>query len=269
MSSNGNFFACMHDLKSVVGNGVRGGTLPVTPVGQPYPPCTISLSELRPMKISDLKMDTNHCGKKLTVKRASPVVTLPARFWTMVQEKKGEQTERLEVLLHKSRFEEDMLEFSKGFVVKEPYFTVTEQGEATLRVEHLLDLVVVHEEKEINGDLDAAAAERITTRFRNEGNAALKKQELPEAYAQYTVGLKVAKQETLSNANPGLAQDISPNRAYVNLLLNQLYEAIADAKSSLLLKDDQRSLKLDAKAYYLAGLAAYNLGHFTEAKSYF
>jgi tetratricopeptide (TPR) repeat protein len=250
----------------------RGGTLPVIPVGQPYLPCVVPLRRLQPMKIAELMMETHHRGRKLAIKRASPVVTLASRSWTMVRDEEGEETERLEVLLHKSRHGEDVLESASRFVIKEPYFTITEQGEPTLRIDHPSDLVVCTDEAEnaANGDSeDAAVVEKIARKFKDEGNAALKKQDLPLAYQKYSQGLKVARQGSAPDTIRELVRDISRNRAYVNLLLNQLDEAITDAKASLIGNEDQRSKELDAKAYYRAGCAAYNLGHFEEAKSYF
>lgn len=257
----------------------QGGTLPALAVGQPYPPCIVSLQDLQPMKLADLQMDIHHRGHRLTVKRASPVVTLAARSWTMVQDEAGDETERLEVCLHKSRHGEDVLESASVFVIKEPYFTLTDQGEATLRIDHPLDLIVCRDEianssptsaNEVNGHAeDAAAAEKIARTCKDKGNAALKQQDLPLAHAKYTEGLKVARQDVVSNTNPDLARDISRNRAYVNLLLNQLDEAKTDAKASLTGRDDQRSKDLDSKAYFRAGCAAYNLGEYQEAKGFF
>src|SRR5690242_8191264 len=38
--------------------GKTSTTIPVIGVGQPYPPCTTPLSDLKPMKMADLKMET-------------------------------------------------------------------------------------------------------------------------------------------------------------------------------------------------------------------
>ncbi|KAF1846104.1 SET domain-containing protein [Cucurbitaria berberidis CBS 394.84] len=248
----------------------RGDTIPVVAVGQPYPPCTVSLEDLQPMKMADLLMDTHHRGRKLTIKRSSPVVTLVARSWTMVQDEELKETERLEMCLHKSRHDEDVLESAKHFIIKEPYFTLTDQGEATIRIDHPSDLVVYQEEAHGKTQVeDSAAAEKLATKYKTQGNAALKKQDLPLAHAKYTEGLNVAKQPLLSDSNPDLARDISRNRAYVNLLLNQLDEVKTDARASLTGKDDQRSKDLDSKAFYRAGSAAYSQGRYQEAKRFF
>jgi tetratricopeptide (TPR) repeat protein len=253
----------------------QGDTLPALALGQPYPPCTLSLQDLQPMKLAQLQMATHHRGRRLTVKRASPVVTLTARSWTMVQDEEGDDTERLEVRLHTSRHGEDVLESASLFIIKEPYFTLTDQGEATLRIDHPSDLIVCRDAIANNNlisasDADtAAAAEKLARKCKDKGNAALKQPDLPLAHANYTEGLKVARQDVVLNMNPDLARDISRNRAYVNILLNQLDEATSDAKASLIGKEDQRSKDLDSKAYFRAGCAAYNLGEYHEAKAFF
>ena len=248
----------------------RGGdTIPALAVGQPYPPCVASLTDLQPMAISDLRMDTHHRGKMLKIKRVSPVVDLAARSWAMVQDEDGDETERLEVCLHKLRHGEDILESSKIFIIKEPYFTLTDQGEPTIRIDHVSDLVVCQAEVvEFSLDSEAAAQKAATIR-KTKGNAALKQQDLPLAHAEYTEGLKIADQDVLSRSNPDLAKDIHRNRAYVCLLLERYDEAISDAHASLTGRDDQRSKDLDSKAYFRAGCAAYNLGRFEEAMRFF
>ncbi|KAF2655824.1 SET domain-containing protein [Lophiostoma macrostomum CBS 122681] len=242
--------------------------IPTIAVGQPYPPCIVSLQNLEPMKFTDLKMETHHRGKKLIIRRASPVVTLAARSWTMVQDEEEKETERLEMCLHKARNGEDVLESTRKFIIKEPYFTLTDQGEPTLRIDHPSDLVVCRGE-EISDQVDATKAEKLATRFKNKGNSALKEQDLPEAYAEYTQGIEVAQQDVLSSSNPDLARDIFRNRAYINLLLNQLDEAITDAKASLTQKEDERSKSLDSKAYFRAGSAAYQLGDYASSRFFF
>jgi tetratricopeptide (TPR) repeat protein len=243
----------------------QGGTLPALAVGQPFPPCTVSLEELEPMSFAELKMETHHRGRKLAIKRASPVVGLAVRSWCMVQDEEGKETERLDFGLHKLRHGEEVLELTKLFVIKEPYFTLTDDGEATIRLDHPSDLVSLTDEIADSDLKDVAAAEKAATRCKNKGNAALKEQDLPEAFARYSEGLKIATSHSISN----LARDIARNRAYVSLLLGQLDEVLVDAKASLIREDDQRSKDLDSKAYFRAGSAAYTLGHYPLAKKLF
>ncbi|KAF2865620.1 hypothetical protein BDV95DRAFT_599596 [Massariosphaeria phaeospora] len=250
-----------------------GGTIPALAVGEPYPPCIVSLQDLQPMGLADLQLNTHHRGRLLTVKRVSPVVTLVARSWAMVQDKMGKETERLEVCLHKSRHGEDVLESASGFVIKEPFFTLTDHGEATIRVDHPSDLIVYDSQtadgSSLASDTEVVAAEQLARMCKDKGNAALKQKDLPQAHAQYTEGLKVAKRTVVSDKTPDLARDLFRNRAYVNLLLEQLDEAKADAKASITGKEDPRSQELDSKAFFRAGCAAYALGDHQEAKGFF
>ncbi|KAI2609504.1 SET domain-containing protein [Hypoxylon fragiforme] len=269
------------DPDSTETNG-RGGAIPALTIGQPYPPCTLPLKDLQPIKLADLQADTHHRGCQLTIKRVSPVVTLVSRSWTMVQEEGDDDTERLEVCLHKTRHGKDVLESARNFVIKEPYFTITSQGEPTIRIDHPSDLIIL--DGDLKGsqgsatqtygpfeDLAEAAeeAEKIAKKCKDEGNVALEQQNLPLAFAKFTKGLCLARYEDVFKTNPDLARDLARNRAYVNLLLNQLDEAQVDAKAALIGKEDQRSKELDSKAYFRAGSAAYNLGQYQEAKACF
>jgi hypothetical protein len=193
------------------------------------------------------------------------VVGLAVRSWCMVQDEEGKETERLDFGWHKLRHNEEVLELTKLFVVKEPYFTMTDDGEPTIRIDHPSDLVSLMDEIATSELKDTTAAEKAATRCKNKGNAALKEQDLPEAYARYTEGLKIATEHSISS----LARDIARNRAYVSLLLGQLDEVLEDAKASLIREDDQRSKDLDSKAYFRAGSAAYTLGQYPLAKKLF
>jgi hypothetical protein len=253
-------------------------------VGYPYPPCTVLLQDLQPMKLSDLRMDTHHRGRVLTVRRVAPVVKLVACSWTVVQEESTGEMERLEVLLHKSKHGQDVLESGSIFEVKEPYFTLSDQGDPTLRIDHPSDLVVCADSLHTNSPLSSAKevgdsegaivataptalAAKTAREYKEEGNTALKQQALLRAHASYTQGLQLI---TWSGAGKeDLAYDLFRNRAHLNLALNRLDEAKADALASLTGLEDQDHKDLDSKAYFRAGRAAHNLGEFQEAKRFF
>ena len=253
-------------------------------VSYPYPPCTVSLQDLQPMELSNLRMDTHHRGRVLTVCRVAPVVKLVACSWTVVQEESSGETERLEVLLHKSKQGQDILESGSIFKVKEPYFTLSDQGDPTLRIDHPSDLVVCtdsfrtespHSSTEEVGDSEGAIsapaptalAAKTAREWKEEGNAALKQQVLLLAHANYTQGLQLLSMD--GAAKEDLAYDLFRNRAHVNLVLNRLDEAKADALAALTGLEDQKHKDLDSKAYFRAGYAAHSLGEFQEAKRFF
>ncbi|KAK4244352.1 hypothetical protein C7999DRAFT_17383 [Corynascus novoguineensis] len=270
--------ALMADMGSMTMDKAKE-SIPALAVGQPYPPCTKSVKELQPMKLADLTMETHHRGRQLSVKRASPVVMLTSRSWTMAQDEAGE-TERLELLLHKTRHRKDILDSNSTFIIKEPYFTLTEEGEPTLRIDHPSDLVVLPNTQDAQPLAPDAAPEEVekrATSHKQKGNAALTKGDLPLAHASYTAGLALAARLP----TPDLARDLHRNRAHVNLLLSQFDAAEADALAALIpsppaepvsdANDDAslRTAELNAKCYFRAGTAAYNLGRFADARAHF
>lgn len=277
----------MADMAASCHSQDQGETLPILTVGRPYTPCTLPTLDLQPMRLSELCMETHHRGYKLILKRAagargqglSPVVQLTTRSWTLVQDFHREgDVERLDVCLHTHQHGKNMLEcpVGKALVVREPLFTVTEQGEATVRVDHPSDLEWLDSEEEAPGDAETAVQE--ARRCKERGNTALAARDPTLAYAHYTRGLsqltKLQAQGNLPNNFNHLyaiSHDLHRNRAHTNLLLNRLDAAKTDALSSLTGESapDKESLALDSKAYYRAGCAAYNLGEYEEARTMF
>ncbi|KAK2758733.1 hypothetical protein FQN54_003423 [Arachnomyces sp. PD_36] len=248
-------------------------TMVAFPVGCGYPPCTASLEDLEPMKLSDLRIETHHRGRVLSVRRVSPVVELVASSWTVVQDDTSDGAERLDVFLHKSKHGKDVLELGSEFLVKEPYFTLNNQGEPAIRIDHPSDLVVSVDNddpeswRKATKDDTPARAVKTAVEYKEEGNAALKKQALLRAHASYTEGLKLVSKENTENGS--LLNDLFRNRSYVNLLLQRHDEAKTDALASLTRLQDETHQSLDGKAYSRAGHAAYGLGQFEEAKGLF
>lgn len=273
----------MADMAGGMGNETqatnRGNTLPVLAVGQLYPPCTASSQDLQPIKLAELKLESHHHGRKLIVKRVSPVVTLTARSWTMIQDEEGEDTERLEVVLHKLRRGDELLESSKLFVIKEPFMTLTEEGEPTIQVDHPSDLVVLDDEALQAGTVaptngqhgqskDSTQALGLAKKAKAAGDSAVKKGDMLQGHAEYTRVIDALKQLNLSDESSELMKDTIRSRATVNFSLNQADEGISDAKASLMGKDDQNSKTADSHAYTTAAQSAYRLKDFDGAKHF-
>ncbi|KHN95822.1 TPR domain-containing protein [Metarhizium album ARSEF 1941] len=246
-------------------------TMPAYAVGSPYLPCTTALSELHPMGLSDLRMETHHRGRVLRARRASPVVALKASSWAVVQGESVGDAERLEVFLHKSKHGQELLDLGSVFLVKEPYYTLDSRGEPVIRVDHPSDLVISAyshgPESWRSTERDVTCATRTAAACKEEGNAALGKKDFARAHACYTEGLsRLGKDD---EATDTLCNDLHRNRSHINLLLRRFEEARSDALASLTHSDDQDKKLLDAKAYYRAGTAAYSLGDFEDAKAFF
>ncbi|KAJ4319085.1 hypothetical protein N0V84_006539 [Fusarium piperis] len=239
--------------------------MPVYAVGRPYLPCTTQLQDLKPMKISELKVGSHHRGHVLTVRRVSPVVELEASSWAIVQGDSPDKVERLEIFLHKSRNGRDALDMCSELLVKEPYYTLNHQGERIIRIDHPSDLVVTLLSENLESWRQRHDADTDRTeppeKCKDMGNAALKKNDFARAHAYYTQGLQQSVDETGT-----LITDVYRNRSHVNLLLRRFDEARGDATSSL---TDGAYKNLDAKAYYRAGLAAYSLGDFDSGRYFF
>lgn len=75
----------------------------------------------------------------------------------------------------------------------------------------------------------------------------------------------------LTESDLGLQRDLYRNRAYVNQHLQQYDAAKFDALAAISGQstDDEQLKKLDSKAYYRAGLAAYSLREFEQAEAFF
>ncbi|CAM1508826.1 Fc.00g025650.m01.CDS01 [Cosmosporella sp. VM-42] len=244
-------------------------TMAAYAVGRPYSPCTTDEGELAPMNLSDLRMETHHRGRVLSLRRVSPVVELKASSWVVVQAESPE-VERLEVFLHTSKHGQNILDSGSEFLVKEPYYTLNHQGEPTIRVDHPSDLVVFTYSNDLeswrNETWSSVPIARTTEECKERGNAALQEKDYLRAHTSYTEGINLFSR--IDHENDTLLNDLYRNRSYINLLLQRFDEARADALSSTYGHDLSRR-RLDAKAYYRAGSAAYSLGNFEEAKGYF
>lgn len=87
------------------------------------------------------------------------------------------------------------------------------------------------------------------------------------AYAYYTEGLQLILED--AKIRKTLALNLYCNQSYINLLLKRFNKAKANTLLFLIYSKDKEQKSLDAKAYYHAGLAAYTLSNFIDAKSHF
>ncbi|KPM38328.1 hypothetical protein AK830_g8223 [Neonectria ditissima] len=246
-------------------------TMAAYAVGRPYLPCTANLESLQPMGISDLRMETHHRGRVLPLRRVSPVAELESSSWSAVQGESPDEVVRIEVFLHTSKHGKDILDMTSEILVKEPYYTLNSQGKSAIRIDHPSDVIILALSdgpeawrRRKNSDLPRVV--KSPEKSKEQGNAALKKQDLARAYARYTEGLQAISNDETDSI---LAKNLFRNRSHVNLLLKRFDEAKTDALSSLTHGQEEEEKSLDAKAYYRAGLAAYALGDFRDAKGQF
>ncbi|KAK5116876.1 hypothetical protein LTR85_009136 [Meristemomyces frigidus] len=244
-------------------------------VTDPYLPCTKPLDDLSIIKLSDLRYETHHRGKALVVRRAGEICIGRSSTICCVEDSEGEM-EALRIFHFNAKLGHNALPQGAVFAIKEPYFTFNEHHEQQIRIDHPSDILVL-------GPLDdrlpvqwrQSSITRDSAEWKDLGNAALKRQSATEALRCYTSGLDSMTRQPADEQNNGdLRRTLHRNRAHVNLLLHHNDAALADALAALSEGNStgilgELSKKLDSKAYYRAGCAAYNLRDFTAARSYF
>ncbi|KAK5107823.1 hypothetical protein LTR62_000637 [Meristemomyces frigidus] len=259
----------------LVGGSSARQARPLLVIDHPYAPCGVPLEKLASMSLADLCLEQHHAGKFLRVKKVSPVILLATRSWTMVQDEAGD-VERLEVYVQTQLDGIDVLESASEFYVKEPYLSLNRQGETMLRIDHPSDLIPRWEDgvddsrpgptRTDSHNEDTAASGDVILTLKEKGNASLKQQDYRTALAMYGSALENSANDTTL---PGLAKDIYRNRAQVSLLTGYFDQARSDALSAILDGQDETTYRLNGKAYFRAGCAAYKLGRYEEASDSF
>lgn len=154
------------------------------PLPAPYPPCTSPLKDLRPITISDMRLETNHRGCSVMLRVLTPTGGLTALV-AVVEDKR--ETAVMLQLYHQA--EESVVPArellrSGVCVVKEPFLTCATNGSYSVRVEHVSDIVWLE-----NGDdsiphkwrRPESATISDSTGIRKQGNEAVKHERWAEA----------------------------------------------------------------------------------------
>ncbi|KAF7194909.1 SET and MYND domain-containing protein 4 [Pseudocercospora fuligena] len=237
-------------------------------IAEPYEPSITPVDVLRPMMLSELAHDTHHRGRMLCIRREAPVVVQNGRSWTVVEDDAGD-VERLELYLHTSYLDDDILESGYQFVIKEPYLTIGESEESVIRVHHPGDVICI--QTRASTELPQFMSERDDIQVRamqckEIGNAALKNDEPSRAWMNYSEGIRLLKEG--SGKTGRILLDLNRNRAQANLLLHRFEEAEQDALASITTNSDSSHALLDSKAYFRAACAAYSRQDYGKAKQH-
>ena len=117
-------------------------TIATTQVPSPYPPCTNSVNDLKPIMISDMRLETHHRGKKIMLRVLTPPDRITA-VMAIVEDKKG--TAVLLQLYHQPDETivpaTEILNANMVYIVKEPFFKCVTDGTYSLRVDHPSDII--------------------------------------------------------------------------------------------------------------------------------
>jgi hypothetical protein len=245
-------------------------TVPIIFAQAQFLPCQLPFEQLRPIGLADLLRERHHRGQYLSIRRISPVISMAVRSWAVVQDVLDEgHAERLELLVHTEYCGVDILDSGSQYIVKEPFFTINEQGQPGIRVFHPSDLIVMMEDNDGRTLFDAGSCVQTAVDKKDAANAALRAGDLILAHRLYSEGLAISQCQPALSKSPRVTKDIFRNRSQVNLLLHRYEEAQEDAVAALSGGSDGACRLLDSKALFRAGKAAYARGRYEEAKSYF
>jgi hypothetical protein len=162
---------------------------PITQVLKPYPPCILSEKELEPIKISEMKLETHHRGKKVLLHVVSP----PDRNDAVMAIVQDEEDTAVLLQMYQQPNEklvpsiQNILNYT-FCIVKEPFFKQsfdnpfngplqTQTAYYSLRIDHPSDIIGLREGDERIPEKwkEEARRERNSSeRHRNEGNTSFR-----------------------------------------------------------------------------------------------
>ncbi|KAI7212956.1 hypothetical protein KC333_g6835 [Hortaea werneckii] len=237
-----------------------------------YAPSTTPAAELIPMALSDLRLKTRHTGRVLVVR----TIGQPKSNGGVESDVENEFGSAAQLAIYNTDRllrAHELLPTDAVFAVKEPYCEVTAGG-TCLRVDHRSDLVRVYPgdilmPKGLHGG--PSDLSKTPEDWKREGNAAHSAKSYPAAEEAYSQGLMKC-----SEHDDKVRCDLFRNRALVNMFLKRYERALKDAKHSIICQDEKLYQSVedprkasDAKAWYRAGRAAYELGSWIDARKYF
>lgn len=125
--------------------GARRGSdmalISTSQIPAPCPPSILPLSELEPIMISDMRLETHHRGRKIFLQ----VLTPPSRITAVMAIVEDERGDAVVLQLYHQPEESVMpakeVLMSGVCVVKEPYFKCATDGTYGVRIDHVSDVV--------------------------------------------------------------------------------------------------------------------------------
>ena len=117
-------------------------TIAITQVPAPYPPCIDSANDLKPIMISDMRLETHHRGKKIMLR----VLTPPDRMTAVMAVVEDETGTAVLLQLYHQPDETivpatEILNTNMVYILKEPFFKGATDGTYSLRVDHPSDII--------------------------------------------------------------------------------------------------------------------------------
>lgn len=237
-------------------------------LGEAYPPCTSPLSSLTPIALRDLRLETQHRGRVLIVKTFCHPIRMTA-IQNAVEDEFGD-VELLAIYnLPQTVALNEILPHGVIVAVKEPYYKRTADGGTVVRVDHPSDFISLRPNDQI---IPTRLAPRIlevnlsALSLKEEGNAAFKRGDWQLAVDSYSGALQVDS----FDGGDDLRRTLHRNRAGAHLRLGHYELAISDALAAIIPAENSPEGPKNAniKALYRAGIAAYEMEDFHQAKKH-
>ncbi|KND88680.1 Protein unc-45 [Tolypocladium ophioglossoides CBS 100239] len=220
-------------------------------VPAPYTPCARSVSELRPIMISDMRLETHHRGTRTLVRVRTP----PQRITAVMAIVEDEQGTAVLLQLYYQPEElvvpaEEILQPDSVCILKEPFFKCATDGSYSLRVDHLSDIIWLEDGDERvppKWRKPALTLNDNSESIRMQGNDAVQNQSWAVAQRLYSSAIRAAE-------TPKEAELAYLNRSLANLRLGRPERAMSDAtKCSDSALPSEKRLFREARALYELG----------------
>ncbi|PNY29022.1 Protein unc-45 [Tolypocladium capitatum] len=224
-------------------------TITTSQVPAPYTPCARSVSELQPIMISEMRLETHHRGSKTLVR----IRTLPQRITAVMAIVEDEQGTAVLLQLYNQPEElvvpaREILLPDGVCILKEPFFKCATDGSYSLRVDHVSDIIWLEDNDErVPPKWRKPALNADSESIRMQGNHAVQNQSWAAAQRLYSSAIRTAE-------TPDEEQLAYLNRSLANLRLGRPEKAMSDAiqYSDVALASEKRLFR-EARALYELG----------------
>ncbi|KAH6885425.1 TPR domain protein [Thelonectria olida] len=219
-----------------------------TQVPAAYTPCILSLTELKPIMISEMRLETHHRGTSVLLR----VLTPPNRMTALMAIAEDEQRTAVLLQLYHQPEErvvpaDEILKADKVCVLKEPFFKCATDGSYSLRADHVSDIVWLDEADEripSKWRKPASNANNSSKSIRTQGNDAVQNRDWAKAQRLYSSAIRAAE-------TPEEEQLAFLNRSLANLRLGRPEQAMLDAtRGSDAAAPSEKRLYREARALY-------------------
>jgi len=155
----------------------------------PYLPCIEPLKTLKKVYIRDLRLETNHRGRYIMLRSATP----PTRLTGVMMIASDEKGDGVTLQLYHQQDEhygpiKDLIQVNNVYIIKEPYFKTTSDGRYGVRVDHVSDISLLQGDDPIMPLIwcpSLVETGKTAAKWKEEGNALLRKGNLGGAVTRY------------------------------------------------------------------------------------